>query len=422
MFGQQKSDYEVAKSRTRFIPQRRQYVVCNKCSRGWEWVSNHKTHFRLPGCGGVLAAPSRNASPRRKRQQSQGSQRSGQSSLTEGSIPAELLPLLQDKLPELEQRFPDIAKSVKEYVQPTPAAPAAALHGAQSACQIAFRDLQTAESNVSELEAEASEMVSELRAKIAQLNSAQLALVDVRNRYDEAAKTAQTEVSKHKRTSNSGEDQFAALVSTMGPAQLQEMSEKLAAAAKEAANTAQQQAEQNKAAPSAEAAEQPPNAQAQQPMEQTLAPAATTAALEQQSVQPVDASTAPAATVESTVTATPPQEAQQEQHNAQPDVTMVPTSAVVLPLPTLGSQTQLDGQRTASRSPRRSPSLEIEDLAVKDRKTASGQSPGRRSLSRGSGNSAGTAKSQPTDGGTEHFSDIAAQLEEQLKAASAPRP
>ena len=189
-----KSDYENARSRTAFTPQprKRQYVVCTKCHVGWEWVSNHKTFCREPDCGGKLAVPHRSSSPRRRSNRSQGSKQSSRSAAS--SIPPELLPLLADKLPELEKLCPEIAKSVKGFVSPAPAAPAAALHGAQSTCQIAFKDLQAAETQVSEFESEASELVAELRRKISQLITAQLELTSARAKYEEAATAVQLEV------------------------------------------------------------------------------------------------------------------------------------------------------------------------------------------------------------------------------------
>ena len=48
----------------------------------------------------------------------------------------EHVPLLKAKLPELKEKFPELAKSLQTLEQPA-AAPAARLHGAQSACQIA---------------------------------------------------------------------------------------------------------------------------------------------------------------------------------------------------------------------------------------------------------------------------------------------
>ena len=233
------SNYETAKSRTTFTPQprKRQYIVCTKCHSGWEWVSNNKTHCREPGGGGKLANPKRSSSPARRRGRSNTSQ---QSSRTEtSSVPTELLPLLQDKLAEFEVKFPDIAKSVKELAQP--AAPAAALHGAQSACQIAFRELQAAETQVSEHESEANELVAELREKVRQLNDSQAELAVARTKYEEAAKTAQSEVQKH--TKVAGDDHVHALITSLEPDKLQQIAASLAEAAKTAREkaTVQQQ-------------------------------------------------------------------------------------------------------------------------------------------------------------------------------------
>ena len=154
--------------------------------------------------------------------------------------------MLADKLPELEKLCPDIAKSVKGFVSPAPAAPAAALHSAQSTCQIAFKDLQAAETQVSEYESECSELVAELRRKISQLNTAQLELTSARAKYDEAATAVQLEVKKH--TKVEGNDEVHKLeqqwILESDPDKLDAIANKLAAAAAEARQKQQYQAGQ----------------------------------------------------------------------------------------------------------------------------------------------------------------------------------
>ena len=380
-----------------------------------------------------FADPSRSASPVKRRQRSQNSQRSTGSGITErSSIPTELLPLLQDKLPELEAKFPDIAKSVKEFVQPQPAAPAAALHGAQSACQIAFRDLQTAESQVSEFESEASELVAELRSKIAQLNEAQLNLASVRKRYDDAAKVAQTEVKKH--TNTSDEDQIATMVSSLEPEKLQEIAERLAEAATQARAKLQQQAEAQQQAD----AERLAAASAAQAAAAAAAEAAQNASISAQGLAASTEGTAPAASLEQSVAPLPSaadatvqpllqpllQDVQMEGQNVQPVVT--------LPLGNEAAVQPVHSKRVGSRSPRRSKASGSEhsdcdpepDAATgaKAIKTREAQSAGGRSHSRGSGRSQLSHTSQPADATPAHYSAIASQLEDELKKAAAPRP
>ena len=104
-------------------------------------------------------------------------QRSGQS-----SPPA--AQLLQPLMPSLEQQFPGLSVSIKGKLAPPPAAPAAALHSAQSFCRIAFRSMQTAEYTVTNLEKEATQLTSQLRQKNTDLEEAQQFLIQTRSDYE----------------------------------------------------------------------------------------------------------------------------------------------------------------------------------------------------------------------------------------------
>ena len=65
---------------------------------------------------------------------------------------------------DLKVQFPDLAKSVQTAMEPVLpiAALAAVLHSAQAACQVAFKELQSAEATVANLEIEANDLLAEL--------------------------------------------------------------------------------------------------------------------------------------------------------------------------------------------------------------------------------------------------------------------
>ena len=109
------------------------------------------------------------------------------------------------------------------------------LHGAQTACQIAFRELQNAGSDATQLELDINDMLAEVREKVQQLSEAQQQLVELRAKYDTAAKNAQLEA---QRTRTSGyveseTEHVCKLVQQYSPDQLEVMSASLAKAAKE---------------------------------------------------------------------------------------------------------------------------------------------------------------------------------------------
>ena len=162
--------------------------------RGWEWCSNNQTQCRR--CGADLSdPPSKAKSPAPKRRaRTRQSSRDSQNSAHE-----ELLSLLQSQLPALQSQFPDLAKHV-QVLAPQPA-PAAVLHGAQTNCQIVFKELQMAEQTAKDLEVEAADLVVELQQKVAALAEAQATVLEVRKKYDEAAQNAQEVVQKHRPTS-----------------------------------------------------------------------------------------------------------------------------------------------------------------------------------------------------------------------------
>ena len=366
-------------------------------------------------------------------------------------MPPELLPLLRDKIPELEKDFPHIAKSVKELINPAPAFPAAALHGAQAACQIAFRELQSAESHVSEYESEANELVADLRAKVVQLNDAQSALSIARAKYEDAAKAAQSEVTKY--TKEPGQDHVNALISSLTPDKLDEIAKSLAAAALQArlqvnidagaavaasqqATAAAQQAAADAASPTVAAALQPnTNAAHGTPAvaptfafgvapEVAVANAAPGAQGDAQAPPPLENS--PPASVSG-----------EPVHQQQPmqDVEEVPTPQPAV----LGNSA--DGKsserRSASRSPRRQKSdassprgsadLDVFDDAessAKVQKTNQSQQATTRSKSIGSNGSHRSCVSAAESGinSVAHFTEIGNQLEGQVKIAGLPTP
>ena len=99
---------------------------------------------------------------------------------------------MQEKLPELRQHFPDLAKSLEAALQPPPMSPAAALHGAQAKAQKAYKTLQSAERIAIDLEKEAADLVTKLRGKVADMQEARTVLSEARDMYDKAAAAAKT--------------------------------------------------------------------------------------------------------------------------------------------------------------------------------------------------------------------------------------
>ena len=125
-----------------------------------------------------------------------------------------LAPIVQEKPPELREKFPDLAKSLEEALEPPPASPAAALHGAQSQCQKAFKTLQSAERIAIDLEKEAADLVTALREKVSDLHEAQTLLNDARRFYDKAAAAVTEEVSKQ--STKPDEGHVSALINSLG--------------------------------------------------------------------------------------------------------------------------------------------------------------------------------------------------------------
>ena len=144
--------------------------------------------------------------------------------------------MLHAQLPSLEEKCPEVAKQIKDALPTVPAqAPAALLHGAQTACQVAFKELQHAESDASQLELEINDTLAEVREKVQALNVLQNDLVQLRAKYDIAAKAAQIEV---QRTRTNGHveseiDHVFKLVQQYTPDQLEVMAASLSKAARE---------------------------------------------------------------------------------------------------------------------------------------------------------------------------------------------
>jgi phosphoribosylformylglycinamidine (FGAM) synthase PurS component len=207
-----KAPWDNSRTSSKFSTHRtKQYQCClNKKCNGWEWCSNHRTNCRI--CNSKLEPPpeeydkqkqqarksSRGKSPHSPRpRRDRVREKVEQNDSAASSDPnAGLLPLFQARLPELRQSFPDLAKSLEEAVKPVQVSPAAALHGAQSQCQQAFKQVVAAEQVAIDLEYEASDMVTNLRAKVRELHDAQKDLVAARDNYDVKAKAAQIEVQK----------------------------------------------------------------------------------------------------------------------------------------------------------------------------------------------------------------------------------
>ena len=91
---------------------------------------------------------------------------------------------------EMQTLFPDLADSLKKHLA-APAAPATTLHDAQTACQIAFREMQVVENDVSELEVCTADLVQQLKTSITDLADKQVELAISRENYDKAARVAQ---------------------------------------------------------------------------------------------------------------------------------------------------------------------------------------------------------------------------------------
>ena len=192
------SNYDVAKTQVVQQPGRRPFQVCTKYKKGckgWEWCSNLATQCRA--CGSQLQQPpaQRSITPKKRPQRSRPVSREASSS-KESVVQGELLAMLQAQLPALQEKFPDLAKHI-QGLAPQPA-PAAVLHGAQNNCQIVFKELQQAEQLAADLEVEAADLVETLQLKVAELQASQSAVLAARTKYDEAAKTAQEEVQKHR--------------------------------------------------------------------------------------------------------------------------------------------------------------------------------------------------------------------------------
>ena len=158
---------------------------------------------------------------------------------------------------ELREKFPDLAASVQAMGEaPVSDKPAAVLHSAQSACQVAFKQLQAAEEETAELEVECNELVADLREKVEKLQKVQASLVQIRLKYDETARNAQLEV---QRTRHAGSGTLEAehvhkLVQEFGPDQLEAMAKNLSEAATAArAKSAQPQPSEKKGSTEEEA-------------------------------------------------------------------------------------------------------------------------------------------------------------------------
>ena len=236
--GKNFSDYENARSRVSYVHQRRPFQCCtNPTCNGWEWVSNQKTHCRVPGCNSVLHKPPLRSSSRQPRPRKAPREKSADSlgKSSKSSELEELVPLLQANLPQLQAQFPALAKSLQNFEVPT-AAPAAVLHGAQSACQVAFKELQHAETDVAQLELDINETLAEVREKVQILSEKQESLVQLRAKYDEAAKTAQLEVQRTRTNGyvESETEHVCKLVQQYSPDQLEVMAASLTKAAQEA--------------------------------------------------------------------------------------------------------------------------------------------------------------------------------------------
>jgi len=136
---------------------------------------------------------------------------------------------------EIGNMFPDLADSLKKHLA-APPAPAETLHDAQTACQIAFREMQVMENDVAELEANTADLVQQLRTSIQDLADKQVELSITRENYDKAARVAQLQVQKSRPApdAKSEAEHVQHLMRELTPEQLEQVAVSLAAAAKEA--------------------------------------------------------------------------------------------------------------------------------------------------------------------------------------------
>ena len=154
----------------------------------------------------------------------------------------ELVPQLQSRMEELRDRFPELASSVETALPAAqPEKPAAVLHGAQSACQVAFKDQQASEAEVASLELGCNELLAVLRWGVSVLQQAQVNLIDAWDKYYQAARTAQLEVQRTRpSSSNSGNaEHVQKLFQDLDADQLQQMAVSFANAAKAAREEAE---------------------------------------------------------------------------------------------------------------------------------------------------------------------------------------
>jgi len=205
----------------------------------------------MQGCGAKLTHkpdPSAATSSRREQRNEQRKQPSGKgrnrsrdsratSDKSSKSADANdaLIPLLQARMEEMQDLFPDLADSLKKHLA-APPAPAETLHDAQTACQIAFREMQVMENDVAELEASTADLVQQLRTSITDLADKQVELSISRENYDKAARIAQLQVQKSRPApdAKSEAEHVQHLMRELSPEQLEQVAISLAAAAKEA--------------------------------------------------------------------------------------------------------------------------------------------------------------------------------------------
>jgi hypothetical protein len=332
---------------------------------------------------------------------------------------------LQSHMPELEKQFPEIAKTVTAFVQPVqPAAPAAALHGAQSKCQIAFRELQSAESEVSELEVTANELVAELRNKVKQLADAQLVLAEARTSYDNAAKVAHTEVQKH---SKSDALNFVDnIIADLEPDKLEEVAKRMSEAAA-AARIKERDAPQSPKGGTTTPRQDPPPAQSDAPM--GIAQNVGDNKSEQKQwaeVIPDDQSAGTAPLLVATSSSANSLAPGSPVHPGVDLVAPSPATDVAKPSPPSPLGDSSLRQRDGSRSPRRAsgpPPQEETDGNLEPPPKAAKQegqdaAEARRATSRSSASSVRSRKSasQPASS-PEHFAALATQFAQQLPTA-----
>ena len=232
------SEYDIAKSATRYSKSTSRgrngapaYHVCSNYSvcGGWELVRNHASYCRVSSCRSKMV-PATNEQRHRSGERPQRSSSHHPDHSGGGAKAKELSPaeLLAPHLSKLEKQFPGLSTAASQVFAPEPLAPAAALHSAQSACQIALKSLQAAENTVAELDKDCAELAIELRAKIADLSSAQIILAEARVSYDDKARAAQVEVRKSKSNVNDEVVQITELFHQMDVTQLEKISKAIA--------------------------------------------------------------------------------------------------------------------------------------------------------------------------------------------------